>query len=128
MLGSEANISTAVIIMILAGVFGGYTSFLITINTHLTLIEYTKTPIRFMRRTAICGGLAASVMTPLFLTIINRLELLEKINENSNSLVFAGYCMMASLFFPTFLNRIAISVLKSKVEENKNAFNDDLPR
>ena len=98
--------------MLIFGLFGGVVNF---------LLEKRDNPEKssFLRSTA--AGVAASFLVPLFLNMISS-DLITKITtENDKLLIFAGFCLIASISSSAFIRTLSDKILKEAQEANKIA-------
>lgn len=97
-----------IIIILIFGVFGGVVNFLLiedikSINN--------KTVIRFELFKSIFVGLAAAFLVPLFLNMISS-DLIDQIKtKQSNLLIIAGFCLIASISSKAFIDTISKKIL-----------------
>ncbi|ELM3722631.1 hypothetical protein RYR28_001375 [Edwardsiella piscicida] len=99
-----------VLIMAVTGIVGGLANFLSDDNLKFELRPVAK---------SIVLGVSASVMVPLFLSMISS-DLLFKSSASAESyFVLAGFCMVASIFSRSFINGVSSKILndlKQKTE------------
>ena len=102
-----------IIVMIAAGVFGGF------VNFYLTKPDDVPTPSRIR---SVVVGVAASLLVPLFLNMIssNLIELI-KSGDNSKLLILLGFCLVASISSTAFIRTLSDRVLSEAKEAKKEA-------
>lgn len=100
-------------ITIVAGLFGGLINFLLLDN------EKELSLLKFFRSTII--GIGAAFVVPLFLQTISS-DLINQCKDDSKYyFIYAGFCLIASIFSRRFLNTIADKVIKQAEQAEKKA-------
>jgi predicted transcriptional regulator len=100
-------------ITIVTGLFGGLINFLLLDN------EKELSLLKFFRSTII--GIGAAFVVPLFLETISS-DLINQCKDDSKYyFIYAGFCLIASIFSRRFLNTIADKVIKQAEQAEKKA-------
>ena len=100
-------------ITIAAGLFGGLINFLLLDN------EKELSWLKFFR--SIIVGIGASFVVPLFLQTISS-DLINQCKDDAKYyFIYAGFCLIASIFSRRFLNTIADKVIKQAEQAEKKA-------
>lgn len=107
---------TIILVMITMGILGGLINYFIN-GTEKNDIENEKTEIM---KTVIIG-IGASLLVPLFLNMISSNLLMETNGNNYKTLVFAGFCLIASITSKTFISSISDRILKQTYEAKEHA-------
>lgn len=98
------------LIMATTGIVGGLANFL------------SDDSLKFEFRTVVKSivlGVSASVMVPLFLSMISSNLLVESSTSTESYFILAGFCMVASIFSRSFINGVSSKILndlKQKTE------------
>jgi predicted transcriptional regulator len=108
----EAHLVNIFWISISTGLFGGIINFL-----QLDEEEYCKT--KFLKSIVI--GIGASFVVPLFLQTISSDLINQCKTDGKYYFIFAGFCLIASIFSRRFLNTVADAVIKKAEEAEKKA-------
>ncbi|MDP4537483.1 hypothetical protein Q3O60_14920 [Alkalimonas collagenimarina] len=101
---------TVALIMAMTGILGGLANFLSDDNLKFEFRTVAK---------SIVLGVSASVMVPLFLSMISSNLLLESSKSTESYFILAGFCMVASIFSRSFINGVSSKILndlKQKTE------------
>jgi DNA-binding transcriptional ArsR family regulator len=99
------------LIMVIAGAVGGVANFLSDDN------------LKFESRTvakSLVLGISASVMVPLFLSMISSNLLVESSTSAESYFVLAGFCMVASIFSRSFIDGVSSKVLNDLQKRTDN--------
>jgi hypothetical protein len=114
----ERSLIIIILIMSMSGILGGLVNFYILDEKNNKIYK------------SILFGLAASLMVPLFLNMISS-NLLEQIRGSESKpgdplkiFVFAGFCLVASIYSRKFIQTISDSVLKeiNKIAQKKVSY------
>jgi DNA-binding transcriptional regulator GbsR (MarR family) len=110
-----------VAIIIGAGILGGITNFLMLFDNDLKSKE-----LRIKFFASLFLSLCASTTVPLFLQILSN-NILDQLSFK-NSLIFAGFCILASFFSKRFLEDVYAKVqnLEKKVDDQKRETKKEL--
>lgn len=98
------------LIMATTGIVGGLANFLSDDNLKFEFRSVAK---------SIVLGVSASVMVPLFLSMISSNLLVELSTITVSDFILAGFCMVASIFSRSFINGVSSKILndlKQKTE------------
>ncbi|MCB0721838.1 MAG: hypothetical protein KDC42_06010 [Ignavibacteriae bacterium] len=125
-----------IVVMIASGIFGGIVNYYIT-NEESTPIQPTpmqdgNKPVQFVSpknslAKCIFIGIGGAFLIPLFLDIVGRTATSNGSTNggfdahNIDLLVFAGYCLVASIFARKFMDTISERVLRLAKEAKKEA-------
>lgn len=100
------------IITLCSGFFGGLINFL--------QLEYDEhTWLAFLKSTIV--GIGASFVVPLFLQTISSDLITQCGTDNKYYFVYAGFCLIASIFSKRFLDTVAESVIKKAENAERKA-------
>jgi predicted transcriptional regulator len=100
-------------ITIVAGLFGGLINFLLLDN------EKELSWLKLFRSTII--GIGASFVVPLFLQTISSDLINQSKDDAKYYFVYAGFCLIASIFSRRFLSTVADKVIKQAEQAEKKA-------
>ena len=107
---------TMIIVMITMGILGGIINYFIN-DSEKNDMENEK--IEIMK--AVIIGIGASLLVPLFLNMISSSLLMETEEDHCRTLVFAGFCLIASITSKAFISSISERILKQANEAKENA-------
>lgn len=100
-------------ITIVTGLFGGLINFLLLDK------EDELSVLKFFRSTIV--GIGAAFVVPLFLQTISS-DLINQCKDDSKYyFIYAGFCLIASIFSRRFLNTVADKVIKQAEQAEKKA-------
>lgn len=110
-----------VIIMIVAGLFGGLINFYLTTGEPIAGEPATENNSKNSLNKSLAIGVGASFLVPLFLNMIssNLLELSKQ--DASKLLVFGGFCLIASISSRAFITSISDRILNLAKTANQTA-------
>lgn len=107
----ENFLCTIIYITIISGLFGGAINYLIFENNHKLISIFRS----------IFTGIGAAFVVPLFLQTIAS-DLIGQCKEDPQYfLVYAGFCLIASIFSRRFLDTVAKRALEQAQEADRNA-------
>lgn len=115
----DLHIIVLILIMAGAGAFGGYLNFLHNFDTT------EKEGGKVTRKKYVLLGIGASFLVPAFLQMIS--STLTQSSKSTDYLIFAGFCLTASIFSRRFITTIGEKILEAAKkaervsEENKKA-------
>ena len=109
----DAGWECIILLMLVAGVLGGLTNYFRGQEE-----EKCKSLAKNMSM-----GVAASLLTPLFLHTISSGLLEESATNNIKRLVFFGFCLVASLSSKAFIQSVSDRILRD-IRETREAVND----
>ncbi len=101
-------------IIISAGGFGGLLNYLHNFDTHGETPENNATKTKY-----VLLGIGAAFLVPAFLKMISS-NLLSS-TDNNDLLIFAGFCLVASIFSKRFINTIGEKILEAAKQAEKNS-------
>ncbi|WP_345872244.1 YEATS-associated helix-containing protein [Shewanella algae] len=99
------------LIMIITGAVGGAANFLSDDNLKFECRTIAKSLVL---------GISASVMVPLFLSMISSNLLVESSTSAESYFVLAGFCMVASIFSRSFIDGVSSKVLNDLQKKTDN--------
>lgn len=108
---SCSHIWTLILIILLAGVFGGIVNYFMN-NATKTWDSYDFVKSLFF-------GAVASATVPLFLETVSSKLIYDSQQEHLKYFVFGGFCLLASVFSSKFLQSLADRILKELNEVKK---------
>lgn len=113
---------TLVVIIIIAGVFGGYSNYLIirpqpTSDVDTTDKAMLKAVNKNLLEKSLFLGVAAAFLVPLFLTTISSNLIDSPLNYPiKNYFIFGGFCLLASISSKRFIEDIYSRIMKVEKE------------
>ena len=109
---TEIDFGKIIIIIIISGVLGGLINFLLIYKLH----EKWK----YLLAKSVTLGIGASFLAPLFLkTISSNIMELTKTENPIDYLVFAGFCLIVSIFSKRFIEDLYSRVVKVEKDANE---------
>lgn len=111
------NIILIIIIMTIFGVLGGSTNYL--------LLKEKKNTTNGTLLRSIFLGVTASFLVPLFLNMISSTLLQDSLEEPYKLLIFAGFCLIASISSRAFINAMSDKILK-EVQKSQEELKDEV--
>lgn len=99
-MGDSIYAGMIVAIMIVAGILGGFASYHLNDSDNKEL------------KRSLTLGVAASIITPVFLNMISSNLLVEAQKQIDKIFIFAGFCVLASTFSRIFLENVSNRVLQ----------------
>ncbi len=109
------------VIILLAGVIGGYTGYLIEKNKYVVtapeaLASY-RAEIRKKLVYFIVTGCSAALLIPLFLSTISSQLMSEAQKDPLKYFVFGGFCLLVAVFSKQFISTLSEKLIKDLKEE-----------
>jgi len=112
--GFDTHIIILVLIMLVAGAFGGFLNYLHNFDT-----SENEKQNNIVRNKYILLGIAAAFVIPVFLKMIS--SNLLSCTENNDYLIFAGFCLIAAIFSRRFIITIGDKILEAAKKAEKAA-------
>lgn len=110
----DVHIIILILIMLVSGAFGGLLNYLHNFDTSENEKKNT-----IVRNKYILLGIAAAFVVPAFLKMIS--SNLTSTRENSDYLIFAGFCLIAAIFSRRFITTIGDKILEAAKKAEKVA-------
>lgn len=112
------HIAIISLIMIAAGLLGGYTGYLIEKNRMIQsgLSKDMDNNLRKEKKYFLITGLCASLLIPLFLSTISSQLMNDSQKEPLKYFVLGGFCLLVAIFSKQFISSLSEKILK-QVEE-----------
>lgn len=98
--------------MFVSGLFGGFVNY---------LLEKRDNPEKSSILRSMSAGIAASFLVPLFLNMISSDLMIKSAIENEKLLIFAGFCLIASISSSAFIRTLSDKILKEAQEAKEIA-------
>jgi hypothetical protein len=105
-----------IIIMLLSGIFGGVVSYFLNEDTSVRSVKFKITK-------DIIVGTGASALVPLFLNMISSDLITNQQDSYSNLYVFAGICLLFSIYAKPIIETMSKQVIKQIQEKQRNTEN-----
>lgn len=115
----DTNAITIVLIMLTAGILGGYTNYLV-IKEEVSSTEGAdslQTINRNLKKKSLFLGVSASLLVPLFLTTISSSILdFSLVYPLKNYFIFGGFCLLAAISSKRFIEDVYSRIIKAENE------------